>query len=146
MMNTFVQWATILSPIIAVGIAAITCWLNARDVKRQVKSVKELSQQTIDNTKKEVESIKGLARLQIEASIRQVELEIEKYRLLAEQARQEAKDINDINMSQLSYMGDYRSIMMQKQKEKRPQRDFQLYNGFIQQLGEIKSHLKGIKL
>ena len=146
MMNTIVQWATIPSPIFAVAIAAFTCWLNARDVKRQIKSVRELSQQTIDNTTKEVESIKGLARLQIEASIRQVELEIEKYGLLAEQARHEAKNVNDINMSQLSYLGDYRSIMTQKNKEERPQRDFQLYNGFIQRLGEIKSHLKGIKL
>ena len=146
MMNTIVQWATILSPIIAVAIAAFTCWLNARDVKRQVKSVKELSQQTINNTTKEVESIKRLAKLQIEASIRQVELEIEKYRLLAEQARQEAKGVDDINNSGLSYMADYRIKMMQKQKEEKPQRDFQLYNGFIQRLGEIKSHLKGIKL
>lgn len=146
MMNTFVQWATILSPIFAVAIAAFTCWLNARDVKRQVKSVRELSQQTINNTTKEVESIKRLAKLQIEASIRQVELEIEKYRLLAEQAKQEAKGVDDINNSGLSYMADYRIKMMQKQKEEKPQRDFLLYNGFIQRLGEIKSHLNEIKL
>ena len=146
MMNSVVQWATILSPIIAVAIAALTCWLNARDVKKQVKSVKELSRQTIDNTKKEVESIKGLAKLQIEATIKQVEIEMEKYYLLAEQARQEAKDIDDINMSQLSYHVDFRKKMMQKHNEGKPQRDFQLYNGFIQRLDEIKNHLMEIKL
>ena len=53
MMNNFVQWATIVSPIIAVAIAALTCWLNARDVKRQIESVKELSQQTIDKNRQE---------------------------------------------------------------------------------------------
>ena len=122
MMNNFVQWATILSPIIAVAIAALTCWLNARDVKRQIESVKELSQQTIDNTTKEVESIRKLAKLQIETSVNQVELEIQKYRLLAEQARQDAKGIDDINNSGLASVVDYRNAMIKKHMEEKPQR------------------------
>ena len=145
MMNTFVQWATIVSPIIAVAIAALTCWLNARDVKKQVESVKELSQQTIDNTLKEVESIRKLAKLQIEASINQVELEIQKYRLLAEQARQDAKGIDDINNSGLAFSEDFRNGMIKKHIEEKPQRDFQLYEGFIQRLDVISKRLKEIK-
>ena len=145
MMNNFVQWATILSPIIAVAIAALTCWLNARDVKRQIESVKELSQQTIDNTTKEVESIRKLAKLQIEASVNQVELEIQKYRLLAEQARQDAKGIDDINNSGLASVVDYRNAMIKKHMEEKPQRDFQLYEGFIQKLAVISKRLKEIK-
>ncbi len=145
MMNNFVQWATIVSPIIAVAIAALTCWLNARDVKRQIESVKELSQQTIDNTTKEVESIRKLAKLQIEASVNQVELEIQKYRLLAEQARQDADGIDDINNSGLAYSEDFRNGMIRKHMEGKPQRDFQLYEGFIQRLNVISKHLKEIK-
>ena len=145
MMNNFVQWATILSPIIAVAIAALTCWLNARDVKRQIESVKELSQQTIDNTTKEVDSIRKLAKLQIEASVNQVELEIQKYRLLAEQARQDADGIDDINNSGLAYSEDFRNGMIRKHMEGKPQRDFQLYEGFIQRLNVISNHLKEIK-
>lgn len=145
MMNNFVQWATILSPIIAVAIAALTCWLNARDVKRQIESVKELSQQTIDNTTKEVESIRKLAKLQIETSVNQVELEIQKYRLLAEQARQDAKGIDDINNSGLASVVDYRNAMIKKHMEEKPQRDFQLYEGFIQKLAVISKRLKEIK-
>lgn len=145
MMNNFVQWATILSPIIAVAIAALTCCLNARDVKRQIESVKELSQQTIDNTTKEVESIRKLAKLQIEASVNQVELEIQKYRLLAEQARQDADGIDDINNSGLAYSEDFRNGMIRKHMEGKPQRDFQLYEGFIQRLNVISKHLKEIK-
>ena len=145
MMNNFVQWATIVSPIIAVAIAALTCWLNARDVKRQIESVKELSQQTIDNTTKEVESIRKLAKLQIEASVNQVELEIQKYRLLAEQARQDAKGIDDINNSGLASVVDYRNAMIKKHMEEKPQRDFQLYEGFIQKLAVISKRLKEIK-
>ena len=145
MMDNFVQWATIVSPIIAVAIAALTCWLNARDVKRQIESVKELSQQTIDNTTKEVESIRKLAKLQIEASVNQVELEIQKYRLLAEQARQDAEGIDDINNSGLSYSESFRSGMMRKHMEEKPQRDFQLYEGFILRLDEISKRLREIK-
>ncbi len=145
MMSTFVQWATILSPIIAVAIAALTCWLNARDVKRQIESVKELSQQTIDNTTKEVESIRKLAKLQIETSVNQVELEIQKYRLLAEQARQDAEGIDDINNSGLSYSEPFRSGMIRKHMEEKPQRDFQLYMRFIQRLNEISELLREIK-
>lgn len=145
MMNNFVQWATILSPIIAVAIAALTCWLNARDVKRQIESVKELSQQTIDNTTTEVESIRKLAKLQIETSVNQVELEIQKYRLLAEQARQDAKGIDDINNSGLASVVDYRNAMIKKHMEEKPQRDFQLYEGFIQKLAVISKRLKEIK-
>lgn len=145
MMNNFVQWATIVSPIIAVAIAALTCWLNARDVKRQIESVKELSQQTIDNTTKEVESIRKLAKLQIEASVNQVELEIQKYRLLAAQARQDADGIDDINNSGLAYSEDFRNGMIRKHMEEKPQRDFQLYEGFIQKLNVISKRLKEIK-
>lgn len=145
MMNNFVQWATIVSPIIAVAIAALTCWLNARDVKRHIESVKELSQQTIDNTTKEVESIRKLAKLQIEASVNQVELEIQKFRLLAEQARQDADGIDDINNSGLSHYEDFRNGMLRKHKEEKPQRDFQLYEGFILRLDEISKHLREIK-
>lgn len=146
MMNTFVQWATIVSPIIAVAIAALTCWLNARDVKRQIESVKILSQQTIINTMKEVESIRELAKLQIEASVNQVELEIQKYRLLAEQARQDAKGIDEINNSGLAYSEAFRNGMIKKHMEEKPQRDFQLYEGFIQRLDVISKRLKEIKL
>lgn len=145
MMNNFVQWATILSPIIAVAIAALTCWLNARDVKRQIESVKKLSQQTIDNTTKEIESIRKLAKLQIEASVNQVELEIQKFRLLAEQARQDADGIDDINNSGLAYSVVFRNAMIKKHMEEKPQRDFQLYEGFIQKLNAISKRLKEIK-
>ena len=144
MMNNFVQWATIVSPIIAVAIAALTCWLNARDVKKQVESVKGLSQQTIANTLKEVESIRKLAKLQIEASVNQVELEIQKYNLLAEQARQEAKGIDAINNSGLAYSEEYRNSMIKKHMAEKYQREFQLYEEFIQRLDVIRKHLMEI--
>ena len=44
MMETFVQWATILSPIIAVGLAWWTSRRGARDTAKLVKSIKTLTQ------------------------------------------------------------------------------------------------------
>ena len=37
-----IQWATILSPIIAVIIAVVTSWLNSKGVTKQIASIKSL--------------------------------------------------------------------------------------------------------
>lgn len=42
-MSVIVQWATILSPIIAVLLAGITCWFSSRDAAKQIDSVKKLT-------------------------------------------------------------------------------------------------------
>ena len=143
---TIVQWATILSPVISVIIAVFVSWVNSRDVKKQIGAVKELSCQTIDNTSKEVESIKLLSKLQIEASIKQVELEIEKYQLLARQAQQEVEGIESINTSVLAYQPTFCENAMNQLKEERPQRDLRLYSEFIQRLNSIKTGLERTQL
>lgn len=143
---TIVQWATILSPIISVVVALFVSWANSRDVKKQIGAVKELSCQTIDNTSKEVESIKQLSKLQIEASIKQVELEIAKYQLLAKQAQQEVEKIESINTSVLACQPAFRENVMGQFKEGKPQRDLRLYSEFIQRLNSIKTGLEQTQL
>ena len=49
-MSVIVQWATILSPIIAVLLAGITCWFSSRDAAKQIASIKELAKVQIDVT------------------------------------------------------------------------------------------------
>ena len=49
-MSIIVQWATILSPIIAVLLAGITCWFSSRDAAKQIASIKELAKVQIDVT------------------------------------------------------------------------------------------------
>ena len=71
MIDSIVQWATILSPIIAVLIAWWMSRSSAKDTAKQIAALEE-------STTKQIESIKELARLQMDASIKQVELEIEK--------------------------------------------------------------------
>ena len=50
MMETFVQWATILSPIIAVGLAWWTSRSGARDTAKLVKSIKKLTKVQVQLT------------------------------------------------------------------------------------------------
>ena len=122
-MEIVVQWATILSPIIAVLIA----WLMIR------KSSKD--------TAKQVESIKTLAKLQIEASIKQVELEIAKMQMLTTQAKQEWEGVRNINESGLAHIMDWKNGVMRDFQENKPERDYLLYNKFLKNLESIKNGL-----
>ena len=123
-MDIIVQWATILSPIIAVLIAWWTVRSSAKDTAKQIKSIKELS------------------RLQIEATIKQVELEIEKNLFLANQAQQEWEEIDQINNSGMASQVQWKEIRMQQFREQKPERDYHLYNKFIEDLKTIKRGLE----
>ena len=126
-MDIIVQWATILSPIIAVLIAWWTVRSSAKDTAKQIKSIKELS------------------RLQIEATIKQVELEIEKNLLLATQAKQEWEGIQNINSSGLSHICEWKDNVMKQFQEQKPERDYHLYSKFIKDLKDIRKGLEESK-
>lgn len=126
-MGIIVQWATILSPIIAVLIAWWTVRSSAKDTAKQIKSIKELS------------------RLQIEATIKQVELEIEKNLLLATQAKQEWEGIQNINSSGLSHICEWKDSVMKQFQEQKPERDYHLYSKFIKDLKDIRKGLEESK-
>lgn len=122
-MDTIVQWATILSPIIAVLVAVWVVISSKKDTDKQIESIKELSRQQID------------------ASVKQVELEIEKNLLLARQAKQEWEGIKGINNSSLSGIVEWKDGVMRSFKENKPERDYKLYCQFIKDLEEIKREL-----
>ena len=126
-MGIIVQWATILSPIIAVLIAWWTVRSSAKDTAKQIKSIKELS------------------RRQIEATIKQVELEIEKDLLLATQAKQEWEGIQNINSSGLSHICEWKDSVMKQFQEQKPERDYHLYSKFIKDLKDIRKGLEESK-
>ena len=125
--NTIVQWATILSPIIAVLVA---WWMSRSSAKA---------------TEKQIASIKELSRLQIEASIKQVELEIEKNLLLATQAKQEWEGISNINHSGMSGNVVWAEGVKKQFHESKPERDYHLYCKFIKDLETIKQGLDANK-
>ena len=127
-MDAIVQWATILSPIIAVLIA---WWMSRSSAK---------------DTAKQIESIKELARLQMDASIKQVELEIEKNLFLAKQAQQEWEEIDQINNSGMASQVQWKQIRMQQFREQKPERDYKLFSEFIKDLKTIKKGLEVSKM
>lgn len=133
-MNVIVQWATILSPIIAVLIAWWMSNSSKEDTAKQIAALEE-------STTKQIESIKVLARLQMDASIKQVELEIEKNQLLAKQAMQEWEEIDKINNSGMASQVQWKEIRMQQFREQKPERDYHLYSKFIKDLETIKKGL-----
>ena len=133
-MDSIVNLATILSPIIAVVIAI---WASRSSAKETAKKIAALE----ESTKKQVESIKALSKRQIEASIKQVELEIEKNQLLANQAKQEKEGIDKINNSEIAYQTEWRNLALRDFQEKKPERDYLLYCKFIEDLETIKQGL-----
>ena len=137
-MNVIVQWATILSPIVAVFIAWWMSRSSAKDTAKQIAALEE-------STTKQIESIKQLARLQMDATIKQVELEIEKNVLLAKQAQQEWEGIEEINNSGMAHMLEWREEITRRFNEKKPERDYHLYSQFIKDLEKIKKGLVASK-
>ena len=137
-MDIIVQWATILSPIIAVLIAWWMSRSSAKDTAKQIAALEE-------STTKQIESIKELARLQMDASIKQVELEIEKNLFLANQAQQEWEGIKEINNSGMASQVQWKEIRMQQFREQKPVRDYHLYSQFIKDLEINKKELLASK-
>lgn len=135
------MWVLITSVvgwIITIGVAIYTVKSSSKDTDRKIAAIEE-------STKKQVESIKALQTQQIEASIKQVELEIEKNILFATQAKQEWEGINDINNSGAAYHAQAKELAMLAFQEKKPQRDYNLYCKFIEDLTRIKKGLMAYK-
>jgi len=148
-MDCVVQWATILSPIIAVVIAILASKSSKKDTDKKLAALEESTHKQIaaldKSTKEQVESIKSLAKLQLDTSIQQVNIELEKNLILAKQALEEVQVIQEINKSPFSHVSDYRDKEIRKFQEEKPQRDLQRYSEYIQMLEEIKKGLEKYK-
>lgn len=123
--------AIIIALIVPIGVAIWTVRNSAKDTAKQIAALEK-------STTKQIESIKELARLQMDASIKQVELEIEKNLLLATQAKQEWEGIQNINSSGLSHICEWKDSVMKQFQEQKPERDYHLYSKFINELEAIK--------
>lgn len=130
--------AIIIALIVPIGVAIWTVRSSAKDTAKQIAALEE-------STTKQIESIKELARLQMDASIKQVELEIEKNLLLATQAKQEWEGIQNINSSGLSHICEWKDSVMKQFQEQKPERDYHLYSKFINELEAIKQNLEANK-
>ena len=130
--------AIIIALIVPIGVAIWTVRSSAKDTAKQIAALEE-------STTKQIESIKELSRLQMDASIKQVELEIEKNLFLAKQAQQEWEGIQSINNSGLSGNATWSEMVKKQYQEKKPERDYQLYSQFVKELQAIKQGLMASK-
>lgn len=137
-MDTIVQWATILSPIIAVALAI---WASRSSAKETEKKIAALE----DSTRKQVESVKELSRLQIDALIKQVELEAGKNLFYAKQAKQEWEGLQNTLNSGMSHMVNVREQIVRDFQEQKPKRDYELYCKFIKEIERFKERVEELK-
>lgn len=103
------------------------------------------SRNTSKDATRQIESIKKLAKIQIETSIKQMEVEIKRNILLAQQAKEELNKMQEINNSPLAYQVEYRNEMLRRHKEEKPKSDLQFYNSYINSLNSIYEGLNKIK-
>lgn len=104
------------------------------------------SRDTSKDATKQIESIKELAKIQIETSIKQMEVEIKRNILLAQQAKEELNKMEEINNSPLWNQMDWRNEMLRRHKEEeKPKNDLHFYNSYINNLNSIYEGLNKIK-
>lgn len=99
MFDVIVQWATILSPIIAVGIAVWTGRKSDKDVQRQIESIKALSKQTADDAIMQIKSLKEISSVQIESMIITIGNELQSVNLRLDQIRHQSERYNGFSPS-----------------------------------------------
>ncbi len=110
-MDSFVQWATILSPVIAVIIAIWTSRSSAKETARKIAALEE-------NTNQQVESIKELAKVQMQLSMLQVEKELMEAKTHLTQTTKRANDEEQRN-SLLNNFGGFADSFRQTENRKR---------------------------
>lgn len=124
-----IQWATILSPIIAVIIAVVTSWLNSKGVTKQITSIKRLS------------------ILHAEIAIIQNEIETFKNSLLLHQCQETFDEFHFSEESILAHQLDSQSqLIMDKQRSnKQLEADLKFYKNLYNKLQENQRQLVDLK-
>lgn len=124
-----IQWATILSPIIAVIIAVVTSWLNSKGITKQITSIKRLS------------------ILHAEIAIIQNEIETFKNSLLLHQCQETFDEFHFSEESILAHQLDSQSqLIMDKQRSnKQLEADLKFYKNLYYKLQENQRQLVDLK-
>ena len=136
-MDAIVQWATILSPIIAVLIAWWMSRSSAKDTAKQIAALEE-------STAKQIESIKELARIQIEITSIQLQKELTEARTGYLQASEKSLDALDDRFSMMGIPYNDTVARMQNKQEKQNnlslERDY-----YFKKINWTDSYLKRVK-
>ncbi len=136
-MDYIIQWATILSPVIAIIIAVISIRSGAKDTNKKIAAIDESSS-------KQVESLKELTKMQLELSIMHINEEIWETRTLQHQIRDKEFDMAELDHS-YHMASDIASAYREKfyrESDLKHKRDF--YQEKEKTLEEDLIHLKEI--
>ncbi len=125
MIEIFVAIANVLLSMVAIIIAIRSSRKTSQDATRQI------------------ESIKRLAEIQIETTLRQIEVEIQKNRLLGQQAREEWQETEKVCNLQVGPESEDR--MKRKIIAQRPKKQVVFYNECIHDLKEISGKITKLK-
>lgn len=135
MMETIVQWATILSPIIAVLLAWWTSRSSAKDSAKQIAVMQE-------NTSKEIEHLQHLAEIQVETIAINLEMQTIWNSLIAQQADEERKGLQEVMRINQQPFQDMALRHFESQK---PERDHRYMMSYLKKLKQLSQRLNQIK-
>ena len=130
MMDTIVQWATILSPIIAVVIAIWASRSSAKDTAQKITALE-------NNTKKQIDSIKDLSKIQIKTTQIQINKELKDALI---RHKQTSNRIQEENTNEVfNYLGSSFDSIRQKDDKKRDLSDNKDY--YYQRIKWLENNL-----
>lgn len=135
MMEYIVQWATILSPIIAVGLAWWAARSSLKDTDKKIAAIKESSE-------REINQLKELAQLEVEALTLKLDMELIQRQLMAQQADEERKGMQQIMSSNRKTFQD---LGLRDFESKQPERNLKYTKAFIQELEKLSERLNALK-
>lgn len=137
-MDIVVQWATILSPIIAVGIAIWASRSSAKDTAKHIAAIEE-------STKKQIDSIKEFEKIQLELSYTQAVKELKEAYKHYRQISQRTIDENSRD-NMFNHIGGEFEYFRQQENRKRDMSDSQdFYDNQIKELNEVISRIESLR-
>lgn len=140
MMETIVQWATILSPIIAVGLAWWTVRSSSRDTNKKIDAIE-------DSTAKQIKTVKKLTRLQLELSTMQINKELWESRYRHLQTTQKQSSNEGIGAAMRAQLPPSMQDEIRRKEDLSYEEDFytkqrQFLEGYQKRLMEIQKELE----
>ena len=135
MCETIAQWATILSPIIAVGLAWWAVRSSSKDTDKKIAAIKESSESGINQ-------LKELSQLEVEALTLKLDMELIQRQLMAQQADEERKGMQQIMSSSQE---TFQNMRLREFESKQPERNLKYTKAFIQELEKLSERLNELK-
>lgn len=132
---TIVQWATIISPIIAVFLAWWTVRSSSKDTDKKIAAIKEWSE-------KEINQLKKLSQLEVETLSLKLDMELIQRAIIAQQANEERNSMQQIMSSnQITFQ----ELGLRKFESEQPARNLKYTTTYIQELKRLSAKLDDIK-